>query len=82
MAQDVPSRRTKTCWKNKMATQQTIAASLSIDTFTSSEEGAWSNSHLISGRSEAALLDVFQLRSEATQLAEKITQWARRLRPR
>jgi glyoxylase-like metal-dependent hydrolase (beta-lactamase superfamily II) len=57
-----------------MANQQTISASLSIDTFTSSEDGAWSNSYLISGRSEAVLFDVFQLRSEATQLAEKITQ--------
>jgi hypothetical protein len=43
-------------------------ATLSIQRFTSSEAGAWSNSYLIGSGSEAILFDVFQLRSEAAPL--------------
>jgi glyoxylase-like metal-dependent hydrolase (beta-lactamase superfamily II) len=46
------------------------ANSLSIDPFTSSEAGAWSNAYLISGGSEALLFDVPMLRSDATRLAD------------
>jgi glyoxylase-like metal-dependent hydrolase (beta-lactamase superfamily II) len=46
--------------------------SLSIQPFTSSEAGAWSNSYLISGESEAILFDVFMLRSDAMLVADKI----------
>jgi len=46
-------------------TDQT-STSLSILPFTSSEHGAWSNSYLISGKSEALLFDVFMLRNDAT----------------
>ena len=45
-----------------------VTESSSIQSFTSSEPGAWSNSYLISGRSEAILFDVFMLRSDAEQL--------------
>jgi glyoxylase-like metal-dependent hydrolase (beta-lactamase superfamily II) len=55
-----------------MFAEPVARASLSIQQFTSSEAGAWSNSYLISGRSEAVLFDVFQLRGDATRLAESI----------
>ena len=48
------------------------STSLSILPFTSSEPGAWSNSYLISGKSEAVLFDVFILRSDAAQIADGI----------
>lgn len=44
----------------------------SIQRFAASEAGAWSNSYLIAGRSEAILFDVVQLRSEAVALGEMI----------
>lgn len=50
-----------------------IATTLSIQPFTSSEAGAWSNSYLISGESEAILFDVFMLQSDAVQVADRIT---------
>jgi hypothetical protein len=40
--------------------------------YRASEPGAWSNSYLISDGSEPLLFDVFQLRSDATQLADSI----------
>ncbi|MGO8912591.1 MAG: MBL fold metallo-hydrolase [Bradyrhizobium sp.] len=48
--------------------------------FTSSEAGAWSNSYLISGDSEAVLFDVVQLHSEAAQLAEMIARSGKTLK--
>ena len=57
-----------------MATQKSATASLSIQPFTSSEPGAWSNSYLISGESEAILFDVFMLHSDAKQIADGITK--------
>jgi glyoxylase-like metal-dependent hydrolase (beta-lactamase superfamily II) len=45
---------------------------LSIQRFTSSEAGAWSNSYLISGVSDAILFDVFMLRGEAAEIAKTI----------
>lgn len=45
---------------------------MSIQPVTSSDAGAWSNSYLISGESEAILFDVFMLRSDAVQLADAI----------
>ncbi len=62
-----------------MSLENPSQASLSIQQFTSSEAGAWSNSYLISGRSEAILFDVFQLHGEAARLAETITQSGRTL---
>lgn len=48
-----------------------VTESPSIQSFTASEPGAWSNSYLISGRSEAILFDVFMLRSDAKQLGRR-----------
>jgi glyoxylase-like metal-dependent hydrolase (beta-lactamase superfamily II) len=45
---------------------------LSIQRFTSSEAGAWSNSYLVGNGSEAILFDVPMLRSDAGKLAEMI----------
>ena len=50
------------------------STSLSILPFTSSEPGAWSNSYLISGKSQAVLFDVFMLRSDAAQIADGIAK--------
>src|SRR5215469_4158355 len=50
------------------------STSLSILPFTSSEPGAWSNSYLITGESEAILFDVFMLRSDVAQIADGIAK--------
>jgi glyoxylase-like metal-dependent hydrolase (beta-lactamase superfamily II) len=63
-----------------MATQKAATAALSIQQFTSSEPGAWSNSYLISGESEAILLDVCMLHSDATQIADRITKSGKTLK--
>ena len=63
-----------------MATQKALTASVSIQPFTSSEPGAWSNSYLVSGRSEAILFDVFMLRSDAAQLADSIAKSGKTLK--
>ena len=55
-------------------------ASLSVQPFTSSEAGAWSNSYLISGSSEAILFDVFMLHSEAAQLADMVSKSGKTLK--
>jgi glyoxylase-like metal-dependent hydrolase (beta-lactamase superfamily II) len=56
-----------------MATQKQATRALAIQCFTSSEPGAWSNSYLISGESEAILFDVFMLHGDAAHIAEGIT---------
>lgn len=53
--------------------------SLTIERFTSSEIGAWSNSYLISGQNEAMLFDVFMLRDDAAALVEKIKASGKKL---
>jgi glyoxylase-like metal-dependent hydrolase (beta-lactamase superfamily II) len=57
-----------------------VTESSAIQSFTSSEPGAWSNSYLISGRSEAILFDVFMLRSDAEQLADGIAKSGKSLK--
>ena len=54
--------------------------SLSIQPFTSSDAGAWSNSYLISGESEAILFDIFMLHSDATEVADRITKSGKTLK--
>ena len=54
-------------------------AGLTIERFTSSEPGAWSNSYLISGKEDAVLFDVFMLRKDAIDLAEKIKKSGKKL---
>lgn len=45
---------------------------LSVRTFTSSEPGAWANSYLIAGKTDAILYDVPMLKSDAAELARMI----------
>ena len=57
-----------------MPVRNAVSTSLSIQSFTSSEPGGWSNSYLIAGESEAILFDVFMLRSDAEQIADGIAK--------
>jgi glyoxylase-like metal-dependent hydrolase (beta-lactamase superfamily II) len=61
-----------------MASEQ-AAASLSIQRFTSSEAGAWSNAYLISVGSQAILFDVPMLGSDAARLADMVHASAKAL---
>jgi glyoxylase-like metal-dependent hydrolase (beta-lactamase superfamily II) len=63
-----------------MTVANALSTSLSIQSFTSSEPGAWSNSYLISGTSEAILFDVFMLHSNANQIADGIMKSGKTLR--
>lgn len=63
-----------------MSNQSNPTPSLTIQQFTSSEAGAWSNSYLISGASEAALFDVFLLHEDSVQLADRIAGSGKRLK--
>lgn len=63
-----------------MVAQQAVTASLSIQSLTSSEPGAWSNSYLISAGSEAILYDVFMLRNDAAQIVDAITKSGKTLK--
>ena len=63
-----------------MPVAKAVSTSLSIHSFTSSEPGAWSNSYLITGTSEAILFDVFMLRSDAKQIADGIMKSGKTLR--
>ncbi len=55
-----------------MTTQKQPGETLSIQRFTSSEAGAWSNAYLLSNETDAILFDVFMLREEAAELANTI----------
>ena len=55
-----------------MSEMPAVAVPLSVQVYTSSEPAGWSNSYPISGKTDAVLFDVVQLRSEATKLAEMI----------
>ena len=63
-----------------MCAQSSAGASLSIQQFTSSEAGAWSNSYLISGKSDAILFDVFMLAKDAAQIADGIVNSGKTLK--
>jgi len=63
-----------------MPVTNAVSTSLSIQPFTSSEPGAWSNSYLITGESEAILFDVFMLHSEAKQIADGIAKSGKMLK--
>jgi glyoxylase-like metal-dependent hydrolase (beta-lactamase superfamily II) len=52
---------------------------VAVERFSSSDAGAWSNSYLISDADEALLFDVFQLRSDARQLADSIEASGKKL---
>ena len=57
-----------------MLTTKKVSTCLSLLQFTSSEPGAWSNSYLITGESEAILFDVSMLRGDAKQIADGVTR--------
>jgi glyoxylase-like metal-dependent hydrolase (beta-lactamase superfamily II) len=52
---------------------------VAVERFSASEPGAWSNSYLISDADEALLFDVFQLRSDASQLADSVEASGKKL---
>lgn len=52
---------------------------LSVRSFTSSEPGAWANSYLIAGKSDAILYDVPMLKSDAIRLAQMIERSRKKL---
>lgn len=49
-----------------------MSQALTIEKFTSSEGGSWSNAYLVSGPKEALLFDVFMLRPDTEDLVSKI----------
>lgn len=63
-----------------MSTQSSPTPSVTIQQFTASEAGVWSNSYLVAGASEAILFDVFLLHGESAQLADKIERSGKRLK--
>ena len=63
-----------------MPVTNAVSTALSIQSFTSSEPGAWSNSYLITGESEATLFDVFMLHSDAKQIADGISKSGKTLK--
>jgi len=52
---------------------------VTVERFSASEPGAWSNSYLISDADDALLFDVFQLRSDARHLADSVEASGKRL---
>lgn len=56
-----------------------MSKALTIEKFTSSEAGSWSNAYLVSGEQEALLFDVFMLRADTESLALKIKATGKRL---
>ena len=55
-----------------MATSSEATSTVTVERFSASEPGAWSNSYLLSDNGEALLFDVFQLRSDAQTLADSV----------
>lgn len=76
----VPSWRARSFSEDPAAITKAVATSLSIQQFTSSEPGAWSNSYLISGESEAILFDVSMLQSDTQQIADGIARSGKNLK--
>jgi glyoxylase-like metal-dependent hydrolase (beta-lactamase superfamily II) len=62
-----------------MATSTQATPAVAVDRFTASEPGAWSNSYLLSVGGEALLFDVFQLRTDATRLADSVNALGKQL---
>ena len=63
-----------------MTTTSYAPSRVAVERFSASEPGAWSNSYLISdGEEEALMYDVFQLRSDARQLADSVEASGKRL---
>jgi glyoxylase-like metal-dependent hydrolase (beta-lactamase superfamily II) len=62
-----------------MATDTYATPRLTVARFCASERGAWSNSYLIGDGEEALLYDVFQLRTDARQLADSVEASGKRV---
>ena len=62
-----------------MTTDTYATPRVAVERFSASEPGAWSNSYLISEGEEALLYDVFQLRTDAGQLADSVEASGKRL---
>jgi glyoxylase-like metal-dependent hydrolase (beta-lactamase superfamily II) len=62
-----------------MATRTDTTSRVAVERFRASDQGAWSNSYLLSAGDDALLFDVFQLRSDAERLAESIEASGKRL---
>jgi glyoxylase-like metal-dependent hydrolase (beta-lactamase superfamily II) len=62
-----------------MSMEKSAPDTLSIQRFTSSDAGAWSNAYLISGSTDALLFDVFMVSSEAAELAQTIEETGKSL---
>jgi glyoxylase-like metal-dependent hydrolase (beta-lactamase superfamily II) len=62
-----------------MATSTETVPTVTVERFSASEPGAWSNSYLISDGLEALLFDVFQLRSDAGRLADSVAASGKKL---
>lgn len=61
------------------ASQHRYRSLVTVERFSASEPGAWSNSYLISDDGEALLFDVFQLRSDAKKLADAVEASGKKL---
>lgn len=62
-----------------MATITKATPAVAVQRFSASEPGAWSNSYLVSSGEEALLFDVFQLASDANELADRVESSGKRL---
>ncbi|HYX77670.1 MAG TPA: MBL fold metallo-hydrolase [Gaiellaceae bacterium] len=62
-----------------MATGTDATSLVTVERFSASEPGAWSNAYLLSDGDDALLFDVFQLRSDAEKLAESIEASGKKL---
>jgi glyoxylase-like metal-dependent hydrolase (beta-lactamase superfamily II)/ketosteroid isomerase-like protein len=65
--------------REPLPSTETTAPALTIQTFSSSEAGAWSNAYLVSQGQESVLFDVPMLRADAEQLASMVQASSSRL---
>lgn len=66
--------------QNQQTQEPSMNTALSVQTFTSTEAGAWSNSYLVTGVSDAILFDVPMLRGDALRVADMISASGKTLR--
>jgi glyoxylase-like metal-dependent hydrolase (beta-lactamase superfamily II) len=62
-----------------MPTSTNAASQVTVERFSASDPGAWSNAYLLSDGEQALLFDVFQLRSDANKLADSIEASGKKL---
>ena len=76
----VPSWHARNFLEDPVPITNAVSTSLSIQQFTSSEPGAWSNSYLITGESDGILFDVSMLHSDAKEIVDAITRSGKTLK--